>query len=199
MLRNKGVPLDPDLNKYDLEHALTPHPNMTKAEWEKLYRDAWSIYYTPEHIETILRRAQAYGINILRLAQIILWFAQSLAIERVHPLQGGFVRLKSRHERRPELALEPMWRFYPSLAAEFLIKHARVAAAAWGIFRIYRRVAASAKIPYTDQAMTPVSEDETQTLELFTHNKSAREAVDHARKIKTLTGGAGSAVAGTAA
>jgi hypothetical protein len=26
-----------------------------------------------------------------------------------------------------------------------------------------------------------------QTLELFTHNKSAREAVDHARKIKILT------------
>jgi len=34
------VPLDPDLNKYDLEHALTPHPNMSKAEWERLYRDA---------------------------------------------------------------------------------------------------------------------------------------------------------------
>ena len=59
------------LNKYDLEHALTPHPNMSKAEWERLYRDAWAIYYTPQHIETILRRAQAYGINILRLAQII--------------------------------------------------------------------------------------------------------------------------------
>ena len=25
VLRSKGVPLDPDLNKYDLEHALTPH------------------------------------------------------------------------------------------------------------------------------------------------------------------------------
>ena len=94
-LWKKGAPLDPDLNKYDLEHALTPHAHMSKAEWEKLYRDAWAIYYTPEHIETILRRAQAYGINILRLAQIILWFAQSLAIERVHPLQGGFVRLKT--------------------------------------------------------------------------------------------------------
>ena len=47
VLFNKGVPLDPDLNKYDLEHALTPHANMTKAEWEKLYRDAWTIYYTP--------------------------------------------------------------------------------------------------------------------------------------------------------
>ena len=35
--------------------------------------------------------------------------------------------------------------------------------------------------------MTPVSDDDTQTLELFTHNLSAREAVDHARKVKTLT------------
>src|SRR6202030_1673802 len=101
VLWTKGAALDPDLNKYDLEHALTPHAHMSKAEGEKLYRDSWEIYYTPEHIETILRRAQAYGINILRLAQIILWFAQSLTIERVHPLQGGFVRLKSRHERRP--------------------------------------------------------------------------------------------------
>ena len=190
VLFDKGVPLDPDLNKYDLEHALTPHPHMSKAEWEKLYRDAWTIYYTPEHIATILRRAQACGINIFRLAQIILWFAQSLAIEKVHPLQGGFIRLKNRHERRPELPVEPVWAFYPALARDFLVKHGRVAAAAFSIFRIYRRVAAASQLPYSDQAMTPVSDDETETLELFTHNKSAREAVDHARKVKMLTGGA---------
>ena len=187
VLSGKGVPLDPDLNKYDLEHALTPHPNMSKAEWEKLYRDAWAIYYTPSHIETILRRAQAYGINIWRLAQIILWFAQSLTIEKVHPLQGGFVRLKNRHERRPELPIEPVWKFYPQLTWEVIVKHARVAAAAWRMLSIYRRVNADAHIPYTDQAMTPVSDDETQRFELFTHNKSARDAVDHARKIKILT------------
>jgi len=187
VLATKGVPLDPDLNKYDLEHALMPHANMSKAEWEQLYRDAWAIYYTPMHIETILRRAQACGINIWRLAQIILWFAQSLTIEKVHPLQGGFVRLKNRHERRPELPLEPMWKFYPQLAWEVITKHAKVAVAAWQIFRIYRRVVASAHIPYTDQAMTPISEEETQTLELFTHTNSAREAVDHARKVKILT------------
>jgi len=35
--------------------------------------------------------------------------------------------------------------------------------------------------------MMPVSEEETQTLELFTHTNSAREAVDHARKVKILT------------
>jgi hypothetical protein len=134
-----------------------------------------------------LRRAQVYGINIWRLAQIILWFAQSLTIEKVHPLQGGFVRLKNRRERRPELPVEPVWKFYPQLTWEIIVKHARVAAAAWRIFRIYRRVAAGAQIVYNDQAMTLVTEDETQTLELFTHNKSAREAVDHARKIKILT------------
>jgi hypothetical protein len=192
------VPLDPDLNKYDLEHALMPHSKMSKAEWEKLYRDAWSIYYTPEHIETILRRAQSCGINILRLAQIILWFAQSLSIEKVHPLQGGFVRLKARDERRPELPKEPVWKFYPAFAFEFVVKHARVAAAAFSLYRIYRRVARDAGKPYSDQAMMPVSEDDTQTLELFTHNQSAREAVDHARKVKTLTA-TGPAPAETAA
>jgi len=71
-----------------------------------------------------------------------------------------------------------------------------VAKAAWSIFRIYRKVGKSASVPYSDQAMQPVSEDDTATLELFTHNQSARDAVDHARKVKTLTGGA---VAETAA
>ena len=184
------MPLDPDLNKYDLEHALTPHAQMSKAEWEKLYRDAWQIYYTPEHIETILRRAQAYGINILRLAQIILWFAQSLTIEKVHPLQGGFVRLKSRHERRPELPLEPVWSFYPSRFGNFW-SSTRASPRRHGAFTASIAASPRRAVPYTDQAMTPVSEDETLTLELFTHNKSARDAVDHARKVKTLTGGAG--------
>jgi hypothetical protein len=46
--------------------------------------------------------------------------------------------------------------------------------------------------------MTPVSDDETQTLELFTHNKSAREAVDRARKIKLLTALGSSAAQSTA-
>jgi hypothetical protein len=126
-----------------------------------------------------------------------LWFAQSLTIEKVHPLQGGFVRLKNRHERRPELPVEPVWKFYPQLTWEIIVKHARVAAAAWRIFRSYRRVAAGARIAYTDQAMTPVTEDETETLELFTHNKSAREAVDHARRIKILTAVGASAAQST--
>jgi radical SAM superfamily enzyme YgiQ (UPF0313 family) len=188
VLWSKGVAMDPDLNKYDLEHACTAHARMSRAEWEKLYWDAWQIYYTPEHIGTILRRARAYGINIWRLAQIILWFSQSLAIEKVHPLQGGILRMKTRFERRSGLAVEPAWRFYPRLAGELAVKLLRGGRQAWRIYRIYRRVAADPNgMAYMDQAMTPVAEDDVDNLELFTHNKSARDAVEHARKVKALT------------
>jgi hypothetical protein len=161
---------------------------MSKAEWEKLYQDAWRFYYTPEHIATILRRAKACGINIFRLMQIILWFSQSPTIERVHPLQGGILRLKRRSERRSSLPVEPAWRFYPHLAWEFVVKQARLAYEGWRIYRIYRAVIKEPdEVAYTDQAMAPVADDDVETLELFTHNKAARDAVDHARKVKALT------------
>ena len=46
------------MNKYDLEHVVTGHPKMSKAEWERAYRLAWETYYTPEHMETVMRRAR---------------------------------------------------------------------------------------------------------------------------------------------
>ena len=191
VLWTKGVPMDPDLNKYDLEHACTAHAKMSKREWEKLYSDAWKIYYTPEHIATILRRSQASGINIFRLAQIILWFSSSVAIESVHPLQGGIFRMKTRHERRSTMPVESVWRFYPKLAAEIVVKTARIFAHGWSIYWTYRRVAAEPNgMNYTDLAMTPVTDDETDHLEMFTQNDAARHAVDHIHKVKTLTSAA---------
>ena len=44
-----------------------------------------------------------------------------------------------------------------------------------------------AGMQYTDQAMTPVADDDVENLELFTQNSAARKAVDHARKVKELT------------
>ena len=189
-LYRKGVPLDPDLNKYDLEHACAPHPKMSRSEWEKLYWDAWRIYYTPEHIETILRRANACGVNIARLWPIILWFASSLSVEKVHPLQGGILRLKNRFERRTELPVEPAWRFYPALAWEFCVKAVSIGAFAWSIHRIYRRVAAAPDPKaYTDAALTPVADADVETMEMF-QNEAARHAVEHVRRVKELTSAA---------
>jgi radical SAM superfamily enzyme YgiQ (UPF0313 family) len=46
VLWKKGVPTDPDLNRYDVEHVCTAHPRMTREEWEAIYRKYGSIYYT---------------------------------------------------------------------------------------------------------------------------------------------------------
>src|ERR1700738_4585540 len=62
-LHLRGVPMDSDMNNYDLEHACTPHPIMSKEAWEKVYADAWERYYSDEHVETIMRRAAVTGIN----------------------------------------------------------------------------------------------------------------------------------------
>ena len=152
---------------------------MSKAEWEKLYRDAWAIYYTPSHIETILRRAQAYGINVWRLTQIILYGLRSRFADResAHPLQGGFVRLRNRHERRPRTADRTRCgSFYSAagLGRGYRQTRARSVAAARGVDIPHlpsRRNAQALTFPIPTEAMTPVSDDENQTLELFTHNK----------------------------
>ena len=60
-LHEAGIAMDADLNKYDLNHAVTAHPKMSKENWEETYRKAWETYYTDEHIETVLRRAIATG------------------------------------------------------------------------------------------------------------------------------------------
>jgi len=85
VLWQKGVWMDPDMNKYDLEHVVADHPKMTRAEWDSIYRAAWDAYYTPEHKETILRRAAASGMSISRLQSVLFFFSSCLPIEKVHP------------------------------------------------------------------------------------------------------------------
>jgi hypothetical protein len=40
---------------------------------------------------------------------------------------------------------------------------------------------------YADIALTPPTEDETETLEMFTHNDAARSEVVRLRKVEALT------------
>ena len=71
------------MNKYDLEHACTAHPLMSKETWTQVYADAWKRYYTDEHVETIMRRAVVSGINRTK----VLEFADHLL--RRGPDRGG--------------------------------------------------------------------------------------------------------------
>src|SRR5215469_7190109 len=106
-LTQKGVWMDPDMNKYDLNHRVSHHSKMSDAEWEEAYRTAWETYYTPEHIRTILRRTAANKLGRLKTTlTTILWFYLAFSFEGVHPLEAGVFRLKFRRDRRPSLGLE---------------------------------------------------------------------------------------------
>src|SRR5262249_62188619 len=72
VLWGKGVDMDADLNKYDLEHAVTDHPRMTREELEAIYQEAWSLYYTPAHIERLLRRAVVTNIPLISLIKVLV-------------------------------------------------------------------------------------------------------------------------------
>ena len=124
ILWKNGVAMDPDLNNYDVEHVCTAHPQMSRQEWEAIYHEAWSLYYTPEHMKTLLRRAAATGVPMGSLVKLLLTFATTVRLENVHPLQGGIFRLKHPSERRPGLPRENPWIFWPRFAWETLYKHA---------------------------------------------------------------------------
>jgi radical SAM superfamily enzyme YgiQ (UPF0313 family) len=89
-LAAKGRWMDADLNKYDLEHAVTEHSRMSTAEWQDIYLKAWEAYYTPEHVVTVMRRGEAFGVDWGRTLEPLAFFYHCIKRERVHPLQGDY-------------------------------------------------------------------------------------------------------------
>jgi hypothetical protein len=151
--------MDPDMNKYDLEHVVADHAKMTQQEWDAIYREAWDAYYTPEHMRTILRRAAASGMGMSRLLSVLFFFSTCFQVEGVHPLQGGVFRLKYRRDRRSTLSIEPVWSFYPKYLWEIVSKHARIARHWFWLDRVRKRVKQEQRVsPYTDLALTAVTD-----------------------------------------
>jgi radical SAM superfamily enzyme YgiQ (UPF0313 family) len=187
-LWKNSIAMDPDLNRYDVEHVCTAHSKMSQKEWQDIYHEAWRLYYTPEHMKTLLRRAAATGIPIGNLAKYLLTFSTTDRLEKVHPLQGGIFRLKHPSERRPGLSRESLWLFWPRFAWETLVKHT-VLARVIGWLLVWQTIIANGPgaLNYMDQALTPVSDDEDETLELLTKTTGGRAAVAHAKKIAGLT------------
>jgi hypothetical protein len=159
-LHLRGVPMDPDLNKYDLEHACTAHPIMSKPAWEKVYADAWTRYYTDAHVETIMRRAHVSGIGRTKLLDSLTVFSGAARIDGVHPLQFGFIRRKIRTQRRHGLPIVNPLLFYPWRAFDFTRSAVR-----WiGLVRRYRKIMARVKADptrdtYLDEALRPITSE----------------------------------------
>jgi hypothetical protein len=173
----KGVWMDPDINKYDLNHRVSHHSKMSDQEWEESYRAAWNAFYTLDHIGTILKRAAV--IKNGRPKQILstmLWFKLMIDHEGVHPLEGGAFRLKYRRDRRSSLPIESRFVFYPRYGFEIVSK-------AWkytSFFLKTRKVLkATLEAPdrwtYSDLAIEPPKSDEFEQLSLY-HATSGGEA-----------------------
>ncbi|WP_282607473.1 radical SAM protein [Pelagibius sp. Alg239-R121] len=184
VLTDMGVWMDPDMNKYDLEHVTTAHPLMSPEEWDSIYREAWDLYYTEEHIERMMRRAVASGIKPHAVMINALQLSSAMRYERVHPQQCGYVRRKVRRQRRSTLPLENPLTFYPKYLLETVIKYSALALYVLRINRMRKRIQNDpASKSYTDVALTPVEEAEAaeEHLEMFELNDSARAAVAKAR------------------
>ncbi len=185
-LHLSGVPMDPDMNRYDLEHVTTAHPLMSKAEWEHAYRLAWQTYYTPEHMETVMRRAGAVGISPGKMLFLLLWFSGCVTIEKIHPLEGGYFRRKVRRDRRPGLPIENPLLFYPRYGAEIVAKHVAVFRLWWRMSKVRRSIKADPdRAAYRDLALTPVADDELDTLEMFQVSEAARASASKASAART--------------
>ena len=188
-LRRAGAWLDPDLNKYDLNHICTPHPQMSRQDWDRAYKEAWQRYYTVPHVETILRRVAATKANPSNALFLISWFMGSINIERIHPLEGGFLRRRYRRDRRPDLPRESVWLFYPKHYGSVAARLARWAWLYFRLRRIYLRIKNDPnRYAYTDLAMTPVADDEATTHELF-GTAAARSYVAERQRLKTIQDG----------
>jgi hypothetical protein len=190
-LWKQGVATDADLNKYDAEHVCTAHAKMSNQQWQDIYQEAWALYYDAAHMKTLMRRAAATGVPMGSLVKVLVAFATTVRLENVHPLQGGILRLKHPSERRPGLPRPSPWIFWPSLAWETLYKNVMLAGM---IGRLTLSAVIIARDPkaraYMDQALTPVRDDDEETLDLLTKTGGARAAIAHGKRVAELTSAA---------
>jgi hypothetical protein len=184
VLFEKNVWMDPDMNKYELEHVVTGHAKMTREEWQGAYRSAWDIFYTDEHLETIMRRAATTGINLRSLLPVLMWFSSAVLIEELHPLQWGIFRVKYRKDRRPGLPLEPRLSFYARYAEETARKAVKLVRRWRHLKHIVAKMEAdpNAKF-YMDDALTPVADEDAEHMGLYTQNEAARVAVEREHRV----------------
>ncbi|HEY2885482.1 MAG TPA: radical SAM protein [Rhizomicrobium sp.] len=189
-LWKNGVAMEPDLNTYDVEHVCTGHEKMTRAEWEDIYREAWDLYYSKDHMVTLLRRAAATGVPMKSLVKLLVTFSSTVRLEDVHPLQGGLLRLRHPSERRPTRAPESMLAFWPRLVWNAIKVHASLGRLIVELLLVMRAIARDPDaLNYMDQALMPVGDDNDESFHLMTMTTGASAAVAHVKKIAQLTHG----------
>ena len=157
-LYESGVWMDPDMSKYDLTHRVTHHPVMTDAEWDDAYRRAHQAFYSWAHMEVIIRRLVALKSNKRHTTiNRLLLFREAVRCEGVSALEGGYLRMRSRRQRRTGMALENPVVFYPKQLMRSLNTVGHLIYTYGRLRYMLRRVMRDARsIDYMDNAIAPV-------------------------------------------
>lgn len=181
-LHEQGVPMDADMNRYDLEHPTTDHPSMSRETLQEFYRRIWDLYYTDEHVETLMRRAMGDDRHPVRVWQNVLEVYGMMRFEGLHPQQGGFLRRRARLQRRPSFPVESPVIFYPKHVWLALATYIPWIRYAWKLHRLRKRIQRdeTAKT-YRDFSMMPVEVAENETLEMFELNEATKAMVGKAQ------------------
>lgn len=185
-----GVPLNPDLKKYDLNHICTTHPKMAQQEWSDACRMAWQRYYTFEHAETVMRRADACRSNVSNVLFLITCFMGRINFENNPSARMRLPALEIPPRPSARCASPgPTWSFYPKYFGETTGKLFKWAALYIKMSRVYLDIKHDPqRADYTDVALTPVGVAEAETHDLF-GSESADAYVAHAKRVKQAQAG----------
>ncbi|NNC71305.1 MAG: radical SAM protein [Sphingomonadaceae bacterium] len=167
--------MDPDLNKYDLNHRVTHHPKMSDEEWERAYNDAHRSFYSWEHMERVIRRMAALGSNQKKMTvNRLTAYREAVRISGVAKFESGYMRMYRRKQRRPGFRRENPLIFYPKYIGRNIYVTYKVARTWWRLRRLMKSVLSdSARMEYSDAS---ISKD-TRTVDiLLTDTRSSGQA-----------------------
>jgi len=188
---SKGEWMDPNLNNYDFEHVVAGHSKMSREEWQQIYQEAWPLYYSRAHVETLMRRAAASGVSLMSFIRAVIPFMTMVPLENIHPLQAGLFRRKNRSERRYGLPRESAWQFYPRHIRDTITRNLKLLDTILWALRTKRRIERDPnRLAYTDQALMPVTDDVEETFDLLTVTTGAKAAIAHQKRVHEITHGA---------
>ena len=132
-------------------------PGERPESQEAVDADAWKAFYSVEHMETVLRRAAAAGLDTQSLMRLLLRFHSCIVYERVDPRQGGYGRRRHRRDRRPTLARESPLRFYGQSVREAVTRQAKMAQLEWRFRRFVREMERDPQTKHYSDAALPLS------------------------------------------
>ncbi len=181
-LIEQGVSLEEDMNAYDSVHVAMPHARMSKQQLMKVYHQAWDTYYSPEHVETVIRRAKEWRFSMNKIKWMMLSFYVAAKVENVHPMDSGIFRRKYRQDRREGRSLENPVIFYARYLGEIVSKHIRYIWWYLIFHRAYRHAMNGNGQRGRDLAMQPVHPQELERLELYAATSAARVIVEKIKK-----------------